>query len=161
MESISRSSSRTKAVRTPITFLATAIHFPRPHQHNQQHKMLGLRRLPISPLRSRVIPQIAKRRYASQPVETSIPAPAAEAQQHRQIIQQQTQNAIAPQSQPAARPPPQDDGLYWTALLLLFVTPPAVWFYYQHRKEHMGKKKEELIQKIKVKREALTKELGK
>ncbi|CZT16198.1 uncharacterized protein RCC_02040 [Ramularia collo-cygni] len=120
--------------------------------------MFALRRTIVPQLRCRVIPQVNTRGYASQPVETSIPAPAAEAQQHRQVVQQVTQNAVAPQ---AAKEPPEDDGLYWTALGLLLITPPVVWFYYQHRKEHMGRKKEEVLQKLAEKRAAFQKELGK
>lgn len=119
--------------------------------------MFALRRMVAPNVTSCVIPDLRVKRLFSQKIETAIPAQAAAAQQHGQIVQQ-TPNAIAPQP---AKELPQDDGLYWTALGLLLFTPPIVWFYYQHRKEHMGKKKEQVLQRLAEKRAAFQREMGK
>lgn len=52
-------------------------------------------------------------------------------------------------------PPKQrgsDRAFYLTTIALFLVTPPICWFWFQHRKEHMGRKKEELLRQMEVKR---------
>ncbi|USW55563.1 hypothetical protein Slin15195_G088820 [Septoria linicola] len=64
---------------------------------------------------------------------------------------QRHEQAIAARSR---KVPPRgsDKWFYLTAIGLTLATPPIVYFWWQHRAEHMGKKKEEMIRQIEIKR---------
>ena len=101
-----------------------------------------------------IVQQASKNRiqYSSQ---TASEAPSVPAKSE---APEPPQEILPPQQAP--RELPSDSNLYYTAFGLSVMGAVFTWFWYQHRKEHMGKKKQEVIQKIEERRAEFNKKLA-
>ncbi|PIA98058.1 hypothetical protein CB0940_06077 [Cercospora beticola] len=99
-------------------------------------------------LRSRTIApalQLATRNYATkhEPRQVLNAEVIARLQQQEQAIANRQRNLP---------PPGSDKYFYLTAIGLILATPPIIYYWWQHRAEHMGKKKEDMLKQIEIKR---------